>query len=130
MDYGGDERCRRRYRQPDKTLFVHLRCAFGQNTRTRRLYVEARQAKGPAHQVHEGEKPGKLVRVAAFLQGRSVSPGVGQHGRGQAEGHDIRYRVELDAYLSGRPGHTRYTPVQRIEEKGPADGFRRRVEIA
>src|SRR5436190_4977873 len=81
--------------QAHETLLVHLDQAFCKNSRSRRLYIKASQAKGAAHQKHERDKEREVIKVAAFTKRRPITPGVSQHGRSKPKGNNIGNGVQL-----------------------------------
>src|SRR5215210_2441707 len=120
----GEQPRRRGYREPQEIFLIDLRASLGECAWACSLHVEPRQPQGAADEEHEGEEPAELVELAAVGKRRAVAPRVDEHGRRDAEGEHVRYRVELDADLRRRLRETRDPSVERVEQDRPADGAR------
>ena len=87
------------------------------------LDVEPRQPDG--RRGHEQE-PGGPSQPPQRLQ----APGERQHGRRDAERHDVGQRVELEPERARGAGHPRDAPVQHVEHDRDANEERGGVELA
>jgi hypothetical protein len=65
-----------------------------------------------------------------LLEDGPVAPRVDEDCGRDAERHHVRDGVELNPYLGRGLRETRYPPVQRVEENGPAYRARGAVEVS
>ena len=85
-----------------------------------------------AHQETEADDPADLLQVKRIGRLRRKSPHppeIGQNCRSQAEGDDIRQRIDLPAELAAGVGHAGDPSVQSIEDHGKADRNGGQVEL-
>src|SRR6266540_1358688 len=105
---GGDDTRRGRRGQPHEVAAV----------RHALVDVEAGETEGAADHEEEGPQPGDPPGVR---QGE----GVEDEGGGDAEGHHVGERVELDAELGGRPGQPGHLAVEDVQDHAHEDRHRR-----
>src|SRR5258706_1693618 len=117
-----------RNRQTYETLLVYLWRSLGQRTGSGGLNVEPGETEAAADDKHERNKPRELTGVAPVLQGRSISPGIGQNRRSQTKRNDVRERIELDSDLGRALSHPRDATIQTVTDKRPANSYSRIVK--
>lgn len=131
VNYGSDNPGRRRYGHAHEIFAVRLAGILGQRIVAD---VESRQASRSAQQKQETKKRAKFNQ---FLAKRWIhrdgqhgeSPGKRQDAGGDAEGDDVRERIQFFTELAGGVRHASDTAIQGVEGYREADGERSVVEV-